>query len=72
MEGLVAVQIAHNKEIVLLLMPSHCPYRIQSLDMTFFKALNNTTYKVSARATKLDNNTRYITSYRCSVSLSQR
>jgi hypothetical protein len=29
-----------------------------SLDMAFFKALNNTTYKVSAGATKLDDSTR--------------
>jgi len=55
MEGLVAIQIAQNKETVLLLTSSHCPYRIQPLDMTFLKALDNTTYKVSAGATKPDN-----------------
>jgi hypothetical protein len=58
MEGPVAFQTAHNKETVLLLVPSHCSYRIQALDMTFFKALNKTTYKVSAGATKLGNITR--------------
>jgi len=56
-EGLVAIQIAHNKEIVLLLMPSFCPYQIQSLDMTLFKALNNKKYKFFAGATKLDKST---------------
>jgi hypothetical protein len=57
MEGLVAIQIAQNKEILLLVMLSLCPYPMQALYMTYFTAHNNATFKVSVAATKLDNST---------------